>query len=69
MPDFFDISNESNPQSTISKYIQKYQKYTKRNVIVYFFIMDIFITLSFFKFFNVFNVTKYFGGTCFSRKH
>ena len=63
MPDFFDISNESNPQSTISKYIQKY---TKRNVIVYFFIMDIFITLSFFKFFNVFNVTKYFGGTCFS---
>ncbi len=36
MPDFFDISNESNPQSTISKYIQKYQKYTKRNVIVYY---------------------------------
>ena len=36
MPDFFEISNESNPQSTISKYIQKYQKYTKRNVIVYY---------------------------------
>ena len=28
MPDFFEISNESNPQSVISNYIQKYQKYT-----------------------------------------
>ena len=36
MPDFFEISNESNPQSVISNYIQKYQKYTKRNVIVYY---------------------------------
>ncbi len=36
MPDFFEISNESNPQSVIYKYIQKYQRYTKRNVIVYY---------------------------------
>ena len=36
MPDFFEISNESNPQSVISNHIQKYQKYTKRNVIVYY---------------------------------
>ncbi len=36
MPDFFEISNESNPQSVISNYIQKYHRYTKRNVIVYY---------------------------------
>ena len=36
MSDFFEISNESNPQSVISKHIQKYQRYTKRNVIVYY---------------------------------
>ena len=36
MPNFHEITNESNPQSVIYKYIQKYQRYTKRNVIVYY---------------------------------
>ena len=36
MPNFHEISNESNPQSIISKYIQEYSKYSNRNVIVYY---------------------------------
>lgn len=35
MPNFHEISNETNPQSVISKYINKYCKETGRNVIVY----------------------------------
>lgn len=36
MPNLYDISNESNPQSVISKYIEKYSDKVKRNVIVYY---------------------------------
>ena len=36
MPNLHEISNESNPQTIISKYISKYTKYTNRNVIVYY---------------------------------
>ena len=36
MPNLHEISNESNPQTTISKYIEKYAIKSKRNVIVYY---------------------------------
>lgn len=35
MPNFHEITNESNPQSVISKYINAYSEMTGRNVIVY----------------------------------
>lgn len=36
MPNFHEITNESNPQSIISKYINAYSEMTGRNVIVYY---------------------------------
>lgn len=36
MPNFHEITNESNPQSVISKYINSYSEMTGRNVIVYY---------------------------------
>ena len=36
MPNLYEISNESNPQRIISKYVHKYQEFSKRNVIVYY---------------------------------
>ena len=36
MPNFHEITNESNPQSVISKYINAYSEMTGRNVIVYY---------------------------------
>lgn len=36
MPNFHEITNETNPQSVISKYINAYSEMTGRNVIVYY---------------------------------
>lgn len=36
MPNFHEITNETNPQSVISKYIDAYSEMTGRNVIVYY---------------------------------
>ena len=36
MPNFYEISSESNPQTVISKYIKKYSQMVDRNVIIYY---------------------------------